>query len=265
MSSAGDAPEWRRALVTGASSGIGRAFALALAAAGSDLVLVARRADRLETLAGELRSTVGGDVEVVVADLTDDDALRVVEARVADDQRPVDLLVNNAGFGTSGWFAELPVEVEVEEIRLNVVAPVRLSRAVLPAMLARGRGGIVNVSSIAGLQPLPHWATYGATKAYLTSFSEALHEEVRKHGVTVLALMPGFTRTEFQDRAGTPGVGVPGPLWMAPDDVVAAGLRALRRGQAGHVAGLRYQAVAAVSRLTPWAVSRRIVAMAGRR
>ncbi|MFN2607303.1 MAG: SDR family NAD(P)-dependent oxidoreductase [Acidimicrobiales bacterium] len=267
-------PEWRRAMVTGASSGIGRAFAVALAAAGTDLVVVARRADRLEALAAKVRGEAavdGGDgtggarrpdIEVLVADLTDDADLRRVEARLADADRPVDLLVNNAGFGTSGPFADSSPEVEDREILLNVLAPVRLCRAVLPGMLERGRGGIVNMSSVAGLQPLPHWATYGATKAYLTSFSEALHTEVRGGGVTVLALMPGFTRTEFHVSSSPPGMGVPGPMWMTAEAVVESGLWALRRRRAGHVVGARNQVVAAMSRVTPWAVSRRVVNLA---
>lgn len=255
--------KWRRALVTGASSGIGRAFAVALAAGGTDLVVVARRADRLDQLADELRAAHGVEVEVVVADLGDGRALRMVEERLGDGERPVDLLVNSAGFGTSGPFADLPIDREEEEIRLNVLAPVRLCAAVLPGMLGRGRGGILNLSSVAGLQPLPHWATYAATKAYLTSFSEALHQEVRGRGVTVVALMPGFTRTEFQSVSGT-DVGIPGPMWMSAEDVAASGLRALHRRRAGHVVGARYQVVAAVSRLTPWALSRRVVALVAR-
>lgn len=257
------APGWRRALVTGASSGIGSAFATALAREGTDLVLVARRADRLEALAGELRS-YGRTVEVQVADLTDERELRTVEARLADAGEPVDLLVNNAGFGTSGPFAELPVDGEEAEIRLNVLAPVRLTHAALGGMLDRGRGGIVNVSSVAGLQPLPYWATYAATKAYLVTFSEGLHQEVRRRGVTVVALMPGFTHTEFQDGAGLPSIAIPGPLWMEADEVAAAGLAALRRRRAGHVVGWPNKVVAAVSRLTPWALSRRIVALGGK-
>jgi len=255
-------PRWERALITGASSGIGRAFAVALATAGTDVVLVARRRDRLEDLAAELRAH-GGEVEVLVADLTDQDQLAGVEARVDGRARPVDLLVNNAGFATSGHFAALPVDGEVAEIRLNVVAPVRLTRAALPGMIERHRGGIVNVSSIASLQPLPHWATYAATKAYLTSFSEAVHEEVRGHGVVVLALLPGFTRTEFLGHVGVPPVGIPGPFWMAPEVVVRSALRALDGRRASRVPGLLNRGVATVSRLTPRALSRRIVARAG--
>ena len=228
------------------------------------MVLVARRRARLEEVAGEARAR-GAEAEVLVADLTDHEQLAAVERRLADAERPVDLLVNNAGFGTHGPFASLPVEREEDEIRLNVLAPVRLTRAALPGMLARGRGGIVNVSSIAGLQPLPDWATYAATKAYLTSFSEAVHQEVRAHGVTVLALLPGFARTEFQARSGSPTLRIPGPFWMSPDHVARAGLGALARGRALHVPGAGYRAVATLSRLTPWSLTRRVVHVAGRR
>jgi len=250
-------------LVTGASSGIGRAFAVSLAASGSDLVLVARRADRLDELAARLRLDHGADVEVLVADLTDDGDLEKVELRLGDETAPVDLLVNNAGFATSGKFAELPIDGEVAEIRLNVLAPVRLTRAALPSMIEQGHGGVVNVSSITAFQPLPHWATYAASKAYLTSFSEAVHEEVRNQGVVVLALMPGFTHTEFHGHVGVPPVGIPGPMWMDAEQVVKSALAALGRRRASRVPGLLNRLVAMVSRLTPRALSRRVVGRAG--
>ena len=256
---------WRRALVTGASSGIGRAFVLALAAAGTDVVLVARRRERLEALAAEVESAHGRAAEVLVADVSDEAQLRAVERCLVDGAPPVDLLVNCAGFGTHGRFAELPVDREEQEVLVNVLAPVRLTRAALPGMIDRGRGGIVNVSSIAAIQPLPQWATYGATKAYLTSFSQAVHEEVRHHGVTVLALMPGFTRSEFQDESRSGTERLPGFLWMAADDVARSGLQALARGRATFVPGAGYRAFAAVSRLAPWALARRVVHRAGSR
>jgi short-subunit dehydrogenase len=256
---------WHRALVTGASSGIGRAFVLALAGAGTDVILVARRRERLEALAAEVGSAHGTEAEVLVGDVSDEEQLQAIERRLADPERPVDLLINSAGFGTHGRFAELPVEREEQQVRVNVLAPVRLTRAALPGMLDRGRGGIVNVSSIAGVQPLPWWATYGATKAYLTSFSQALHEEVRDRGVTVLALMPGFTRTEFQDHSRSGTEALPDLMWMSADDVARAGLRALARGRATFVPGAGYRAFAAVSRLVPWALARRVVHRAGHR
>jgi short-subunit dehydrogenase len=256
---------WATALVTGASSGIGRAFATRLAASGTELVVVARRADRLDDLAAEIAGSGAPKPEVLVADLGDPEQRTAVESRLADRDRPVDLLVNNAGFGTRGFFADLPVDREEAEIRLNVVAPVSLARAALPGMLERRRGGIVNVSSMAGLQPFPGWATYAATKAFLTSFSQSLHEEVRPHGVAVLALMPGFTRSEFHDHASMARSYIPGAFWLTPDDVARSGLDALERGKAAHVPGLRYQAVALLSRVAPWSVSRRVVHAANRR
>lgn len=255
-------PLWPTALVTGASSGIGRAVAVELAAGGSDLVLVARRRDRLEALADELATAHGVKVEVLVADVTDPAQLAAVEERLRSGAPPVDLLVNNAGLGAHGPFAEIPLDWQDHQVRLNVLAPVHLTHAALEGMLARGRGGILNVSSIAGVQPMPTVATYGATKAYLSSFSHALHEEVRHRGVTVTALLPGFTRTEFHDAAGMSRSMVPGPAWMKAETVARAGLRALARGQAQCVPGLGYRLLAGISALTPWSVSRRVVAAA---
>lgn len=251
---------WGTALVTGASSGIGRAIAVRLAADGSDLVLVARRGDLLETLAKELRAAHGVKVEVLVADLTDPAQLATVEDRLRDTTTsPVDLLVNNAGLGAQGRFAEIPLDWQDGQVRLNVLAPVRLTHAALEGMLRRGSGGILNVSSIAGTQPLPNVATYSATKAYLSSFSHSLHEEVRRSGVSVTALLPGFTRTEFHDAAGMTRSIVPGPAWMSAEVVAAAGLRAVARGRAQCVPGLGYRILSGVSRLTPWSLSRRVV------
>jgi short-subunit dehydrogenase len=255
-------PRWPTALVTGASSGIGRAVAVQLAAEGSDLVVVARRRDRLDELAAELSGAHGVAVEVLVADVTVPEQLAAVEERLREPGAgvaPVELLVNNAGMGAHGAFADIPLAWQDELIRLNVLAPVRLTHAALAGMIERGRGGILNVSSIAGRQPLPHVATYAATKAYLSSFSHALHEEVRHQGVTVTALLPGFTRTEFHDAAGMSRSGVPGPAWMSAEVVARAGLRAVARGRAQCVPGLGYRVANGVSAVTPWAISRRVL------
>lgn len=252
-------PRWSTALVTGASSGIGRAVAVRLAADGVDLVVVARRRALLDALADELSAAHGVGVEVLVADVTDPAQLAEVEARLGADASPVDLLVNNAGLGAQGDFADIPLDWQEGQIRLNVLAPVRLSHAALQGMLARGHGGILNVSSIAGLQPMPHVATYAATKAYLSSFSHALHEEVRHHGVTVTALLPGFTRTEFHEAAGMSRSVVPGRAWMSADTVARAGLRAVGRGRAQCVPGLGYRILTGISSVTPWSVSRRVL------
>lgn len=240
-------------------------MAAQLARSGSDLVLVARRRALLEELAADLRAQHGRQVEVVVGDLGTAGDLARVEARLADDDRPIDLLVNNAGFGTRGAFASLAVDEEEQEVRVNVLAPVRLTRAALPGMVQRGRGGVINVSSIAGYQPIPYWATYAATKAYLTSFSLSVHEEVKASGVTVMALMPGFTRTEFQDRASLGLQGIPGPLWLSADHVCRAALRSVARGRATCIPGLRYRLFAGLTRLTPWWFSRRVGGVSGER
>jgi len=220
----------RRALVTGASTGLGAVFATALAGQQYDLIIVARNRERLEALAERLRQSSGIAVEVMVADLTQAVALRTVEARVAEDQA-LELLVNNAGFGTTGPFATLDPDREEAEIRLNIVALMRLTRAALPGMIARDRGAIINVSSMAAFVPGPYDATYGATKAFVNSFTEALHEELRGTRVRVQALCPGFTHTEFQQRAGIDVSTLPAYVWMTPEAVVEASLAALRRGQ----------------------------------
>lgn len=255
--------ERRRAVVTGASAGIGRAFAERLARDQMDLCLVARRKDRLDELAAELRGRFAVEVEVRPVDLTDASALGALADALAE--RPPDLLVNNAGFGTVGPFAELDPDAEEREVRLNVVALLRLTRAVLPGMVKRGHGGVVNVSSMAGLTPGPYTATYAATKAFVTSFSEALHEELRGTGVRVQALLPGFTRTEFQEVAGMDTAQIPGFAWMEPETVVEASLRALERGDTICVAGVGNRVLAAVQRTVPRSITRRFIAASMRR
>jgi len=254
----------RRALVTGASSGIGAAFAERLARDQFDLVLVARSRDRLDALAKRLVETRGVEVEVLAADLSRAEGLRIVEARVKEDPT-LDLLVNNAGFGTFGAFAELDVEREEEEIRLNVIALVRLTHAALPAMQARGHGAIIQVSSLAGNSPTPYNAVYGATKSFVSSFTEALHEEVRGSGVRLQVLQPGFTRTEFQDRAGIGTTGIPDFAWMTAEAVVEASLAALRSGDLVCVPGGANRALAAVTSLLPRSLTRRVVGASAKR
>lgn len=248
----------RRALVTGASSGIGRAFSERLARDGYDLVVVARSRDALEVLAKELSEGNRVGVEVLVADLTRREELLGVEAVAAADPG-LDLLVNNAGFGTMGPFAASEADTEENEVLLNVVALQRLTRAALPRMVARGRGAIVNVSSMAALTPNPYFATYGATKAFVNSFTEALHEELRGSGVKFQALCPGFTRTDFQRRANVDTSELPSFVWMEADRVVDASLAALEKGGVVCVPGAGNRAVAAMTSLMPRSVSRRIV------
>ncbi len=249
------------ALVTGASSGIGDAFARLLAKEGYDLVVVARDQERLEKLAAELTGGDGVDVEVLPADLADAYQRATVEARIRDGAKPpIDVLVNNAGFGTTGKFCELDIEQETNEIELNVVALMRLARAAVEGMVERGRGGIVNVSSIAGFQPTPGTATYGGTKAFVTSFSEALHEELRGTGVTVTCVAPGATRTQFQERANYGTTHLPELVWQTADEVATAALAGLRRGQALVVPGWPNKVLAAASHVAPRSLVRRIAA-----
>lgn len=254
----------RSALVTGASAGIGLAFAERLARDQYDLIVVARSRDRLEEIAKRLREERGVAVEVLAADLTQAEQLRLVERRVADDPT-LDLLVNNAGFGTQGRFAELDADREEEEIRLNVVALVRLTRAALPHMLERGRGEIVNVSSMAGFYPGPYVATYGATKAFVTSFTEAIAGEIAGSGVRIQALCPGFTRTEFQERANIDASKVPAFAWMSADAVVDASLAALARGDVVVVPGGLNKAMHASTSVLPRSLVRRVMAAASKR
>jgi short-subunit dehydrogenase len=254
--------EKKRALVTGASAGIGAAFARRLASQGYDLLVVARDRARLEALARELEAAHGVEVEVVPADLTEPQDLEKVEQRAA--RAHLELLVNNAGFGTVGPFHRLDPDREEQEIRLNVIAVVRLTRAVLPGMLERNRGAIINVSSVAAFQPTPFNATYGATKAFVNSFTEAVYEEIRGSNVRLQALCPGFTRTEFQARAGIKEVRVPDFVWMQPEEVVDASLAALARGQLICVPGLSYKALTQLTGWLPRPLVRRISGTLGR-
>lgn len=228
---------YRSALVTGASSGIGWEFAKLLAARGCDLVVVARRTERLEQLAGEL---TGVKVEIITADLTTDAGVEAVEQRLAD--TPVELLVNNAGVGSGGEFHSLPLDREIAEIRLNVVAPVRLTHAALGPMVEAGHGGILNVSSLAGDQPLRGFATYASTKSYLTTFTTSIAAELRGSGVHVTVLKPGYTYSEMNPDAPDPAT-LAGRFWLQPDDVARAGLDAVERGRLICVPGVHWRAV----------------------
>jgi uncharacterized protein len=254
--------EFTRSLVTGSSTGIGAAIAAELAARGSDLVLVARSQDKLEAIARQLGDDHGVDVEVLPADLTDPDQLGAVEERLAkggDDA--VDLLVNNAGFGTSGRFLDSDPDRMSGEIALNVTALTRLTYAVLGRLVDLGRGGVLNVSSIGSFQPVPHLSVYAATKAYVSSFTEAVHEEVRGSGVHVTVLCPGFTRSDFVEAAGAQSEAalLPGFLWQEAEPVAKAGVDGVCRGRAVVVSGSINQLASGISSVTPSLVSRRVV------
>jgi uncharacterized protein len=251
---------YRTALVTGASSGIGERLARLLAAGGSDLIVVARRAGRLADLAAELRTAHHVQVEVLAADLTRPAGLQAAEHRLADAGRPVELLVNNAGFGLSGSFADLTADGAEAQIRLNVLALVRLTHAVLPGMLQRGHGGVLNVSSVAGVLISPGGATYAATKAFVTSFSESLCAEVAGRGVHVTALCPGLTRTEVRAEGHDGTATAPAFAWLEAGRVAQAGLDAVAVGRPVSVPGAQYKAVVPLARAVP----RRILRIAGK-
>lgn len=229
--------KWNRALITGASSGIGRELALQLAADGSDLVIVARDQERLEALAVECAEEHDVEVEVLAADLLDRSKLNIVADRIQSDERPIDLVVNNAGFGFSGLFHELDLDGETNMVDLNITALHRLSHAAASVMVPRQRGGILNVSSVAGELVSPQAATYAATKAFVSSFSEALHEELTSFGVTVTTVCPGLTRSEFHERAGIAPDAYPDPLWQEAAQVASEALDALNNGKAKVVTG----------------------------
>lgn len=255
---------WTVSLVTGASSGIGERFAHHLAERGSDLVLVARREERLDTIAGDLRDTHGVDVEVMSADLTDRDQLARIEERLAEVEPAVDLLVNNAGFGTYGPFHQLDADLETAELDLNITAVTRLCHAAAPRMVERGSGAILNISSAAAFQPIPYNATYAASKSYVLALSEALHEELSGHGVTVTALCPGFVRTEFQERADVDDSQIPEVAWLDVDDVVETALHDLAGGKAVSIPGLGYKALNSMARLSPRWLTRKIAGEVGK-
>ncbi|MEV0154205.1 SDR family oxidoreductase [Micromonospora sp. NPDC050686] len=240
----------RWALITGATAGIGAAFARRLAADGWHLVLVARDADRLATTATELTGRHGRQVETLPADLSTDDGCAVVERRLTDG-RPVDLLVNNAGISLNRPFLRSTVEDEARLLRLNVHAVLRLTLAALPGMTERRRGAVINVSSVAGFGAVMPGSTYSASKAWVTNFSESVGQSARPFGVRVMALCPGYTRTEFHDRAGINMSKTPGWMWLRADDVVDEGLRDLRKGKLVSVPDWKYKLAVAGLRHAP--------------
>jgi short-subunit dehydrogenase len=240
------------ALVTGATAGIGLEFARQLAARGDDLVLVARDTERLEALAADLRTVHGVDVEVLSADLVDRAQLATVEHRLASAERPVDLLVNNAGFGLKRRFGDNDVEQEQAMLDVLVVAVMRLSHAALRAMSARGRGGIINVSSVAAFLPR---GSYSAAKAYVNSFGAWAANEYRSKGVTVTTLCPGFTKTEFHERMDVRrGSGF---LWLDADFLVSEALKDFDKGKSLSVPGAQYKVITTATRLVPTRISQR--------
>jgi len=238
------------AMVTGASSGIGKSFAEALAARGTDLVLVARNRSRLEELADELRRRHGRDVTVLVADLEKPDELALVEKHLHNDAR-IDLLINNAGYGVTGNFADLSMEQSQGQIDCNIVALTRLAHAALSTMKPSRRGGIINIASGAAFLPTPQISVYCATKAYVVNFSLALHEETKAHGVHCMVVCPGFTRTEFQSRANYDTSAMPSFVWQTADDVVRESLTAYDNGESLLVPGIQNRMTMLLTNVIP--------------
>ena len=236
------------ALVTGATAGIGNAFARALAARGTDLVLVARDAERLEAVAAALRAEHGVDVEVLVADLVDRAQLETVAERLRDGARPVGVLVNNAGFAVKQWFVGGDVAAEERLLDVLVRAVLVLSAAATPGMVERGRGAVVTVSSVAGFLP---GGTYSAAKAWATTFTMSLAAELRGSGVTATALCPGYVHTEFHGRAGIRMERLPEWVWLDADELVAQCLRDVERGRSISVPGRLYKLAVVAQRHLP--------------
>lgn len=238
------------ALITGASAGLGAEYARQLAARGANLVLVARDEAALRALADEMTDQHGVRVDVIAADLLDGDQRSLVEERLADGSRPIDVVINNAGFGLPLTFERNDIDAEVDHLALHVEVPMRLMHAALGPMLARGSGRILNVASVAGFIPR---STYGACKGWLIAFSRWADTEYAGRGVSVTAVCPGFTHTNFHERMGlAPGKeGVAPWMWLDARDVVAESLRDASRGKSVSIPSRRYRAIVALTRLVP--------------
>jgi short-subunit dehydrogenase len=248
------------ALVTGASAGIGTAIAHELAARGHNVVLVARRRERLEKLASELSAEHGIRAEPLACDLGKATSRAKLPGRIDELGLEVAILINNAGFATNGPFVDADPERELEQVRLLVEAVVALSSAFAPGMAKRGEGAILNVASTAGMQPMPYSAGYSAAKAYVLTFSEALHQELRGRRVTVTALAPGPVTTDFWEISGWSVQGqsfesaVPKPAWVSPEDCARAGVQGLEAGRRVVVPGLQVRTAMQAARYLPHAV-----------
>jgi short-subunit dehydrogenase len=245
------------ALITGASSGLGAEYARQLAAGGADLVLVAPEEDALAELADSVTARCGVAVEVLVADLLEERQIAAVLDRLTDADRPVDLLLNSAGFGLHLHFERNAIDDEVRQLRLLVEVPMRLAHAALPTMLARGRGRIVNIASVAGFVP---FSTYGACKRWLIDFSRWANGRYAGRGVTVTSVCPGFTRTRFHERMGLRAgeMALPPWMWLDARDVVSASLRDIMRGRPVSVPTRRYRLAVVLSRVLPTGLVGRI-------
>lgn len=253
----------RRALITGASAGIGVEFAHQLATRGCDLVLTARREDRLQALAADLRARHGIDVQVIADDLADPEAPTRIVAAATANGHVIDILINNAGYGVPGRYDKVDWTTHARFMQVLVTAPLQLCHLLLPAMRERGYGRIVNVASLAGLVPAtPGNTLYGPAKAFLMRVSQALATENRAHGIHVCALCPGFTRSEFHDVSQARGLvsKLPGWMWSASTDVVRQGLDAVEKGRVVCVPGRANRAIKTLMDLLPDRVALGLVA-----
>jgi short-subunit dehydrogenase len=250
------------ALITGSTAGIGAAFARRLAADGHNLVLVARNTARLGEQATELHDRHGIESEVLTADLATDKGIDTVAARLADRKNPVDLLVNNAGFGNKGRYLDVSMADELKMLKVHCEAVLRLTSAATEAMRERGRGGVVNVASVAAFVPR---GTYGASKAWVVQFTQGAAKDLAGTGVRLMALAPGFVRTEFHERAGMGTDNIPNWMWLDADKLVAAALADLARGKSLSIPDPRYKALMGLVKITPQAVLGGITSKTGRK
>ncbi|MEU6239625.1 SDR family oxidoreductase [Streptomyces sp. NPDC047024] len=250
------------ALITGSTAGIGAAFARRLAADGHDLVLVARDTGRLREQATELHDRHGIEAEVLTADLADDKGIVTVAERLADRRNPVDLLVNNAGFGNKGRYLDVSMADELRMLKVHCEAVLRLTSAATEAMRERGRGGVVNVASVAAFVPR---GTYGASKAWVVQFTQGAAKDLAGTGVRLMALCPGFVRTEFHERAGMGTDNIPGWMWLDADKVVAEGLEDLSRGKTLSIPDPRYKTLMGLAKVAPRGLLGTLSARTGRK
>ncbi|MEU3980284.1 SDR family oxidoreductase [Streptomyces sp. NPDC026672] len=250
------------ALITGSTAGIGAAFARRLAADGHDLVLVARNTGRLREQATELHDRHGIEAEVLTADLAGDEGIEAVAARLGDRRNPVDLLVNNAGFGNKGRYLDVSMADELRMLKVHVEAVLRLTSAATESMRERGRGGVVNVASVAAFVPR---GTYGASKAWVVQFTQGAARDLAGTGVRLMVLCPGFTRTEFHERAGMGTDNIPGWMWLDADKLVAAALNDLAHGRTVSIPDPRYKALMGLAKVTPHRLLGGITSKTGRK
>ncbi|MET9295128.1 SDR family oxidoreductase [Streptomyces sp. NPDC003077] len=250
------------ALITGATAGIGAAFARRLARGGHDVVLVARNKDRLRESATELHDRHGIEATTLVADLATEEGIAAVEARLADREHPVDLLVNNAGFGNKGEYLDVPMADELAMLKVHCEAVLRLTTEAVKGMRDRRRGAVINVASVAAFVPR---GTYGASKAWVVQFTQGAARDLAGSGVRLMALCPGFVRTEFHQRAGMGTDNIPSWMWLDADKLVDAAMKDLARGKSLSIPDPRYKTLTSVAKLVPRNVLGGVTSRTGRK